>query len=139
MYENENIVEVLGQPTKVKKMRKNGSLILGQEQDTLGGGFTEDQSFSGILSNMMIFDYELPKDQILQFLNCKPLNLRNSKPFVDFNDLSKDWSFNGSVKMTEESLDKICQSSFSKTYLSYSDAMIFMQAYDLCSITTGKQ
>ena len=139
MYENENIVKILGKLQEVKKIRKNGILFLGQEQDSFGGGFTHDQSFSGIISNLMIFDYELPEDQILQFLHCESLDLENSKPFLDFTDLSNDWSFNGSEKTSEESVDKICQSNFRKTYVTYSDAMTFTKAYDICKITTGKQ
>ena len=140
VYQNDKtIVKVFGQSTKIKKLRKNGYVFLGQEQDEFGGGFFKDQSFSGIISNLMLFNYELPEDQILKYIHCDSLDLGISKSFLDFNDLSNDWSFNGSVKVTEESLDKICQSNFRKTYLHYHDGMTFMQAYDVCKITTGKQ
>lgn len=39
-------------------------MVLGQEQDSLGGGFQTSQSFQGMLSNVNVWDEVLAKDEI---------------------------------------------------------------------------
>ncbi|XP_078353573.1 uncharacterized protein LOC144638230 [Oculina patagonica] len=45
-------------------IRKGGTLVLGQEQDSVGGGFQASQSFQGMLSNLNLWDRLLPTSQI---------------------------------------------------------------------------
>lgn len=55
--------------TNLKKdhtIRAGGSLVLGQEQDSLGGSFESDQSYQGMLSNLNIWDKVLTATQIQQ-------------------------------------------------------------------------
>lgn len=40
-------------------IRSGGSLVLGQDQDLLAGGFESDQSFQGLLTNLNVWDYVL--------------------------------------------------------------------------------
>ena len=40
------------------------SLILGQEQDSLGGSFDSDQAWDGLLDELLIFDAVIPESQI---------------------------------------------------------------------------
>ena len=47
-----------------------GSLTLGQEQDTLGGGFEQSQSLKGILKDVNIWSYELPASTINEISGC---------------------------------------------------------------------
>ena len=37
-------------------IRQGGTLVLGQEQDSVGGGFDESQSFQGMFSNVNVWD-----------------------------------------------------------------------------------
>ena len=46
------------------EIRRNGILVLGQDQDQLGGGFREEQSFQGMLSNVNVWSTVLPGTQI---------------------------------------------------------------------------
>ena len=45
-------------------IRQGGTLVLGQDQDSVGGGFDSTQSFQGMLSNVNIWDHVLPQTQI---------------------------------------------------------------------------
>lgn len=45
-------------------IRSGGSLVLGQEQDSLGGSFTSAQSFQGLLTNLNVWDLALCPDTI---------------------------------------------------------------------------
>ena len=41
-----------------------GSLVLGQEQDSVGGGFVSSSSFQGSLTNVNVWSYVLPESKI---------------------------------------------------------------------------
>ena len=45
-------------------IRSGGSLMLGQEQDSVGGGLSSAQSFQGFLSNLNMWDYVLCQEII---------------------------------------------------------------------------
>ena len=46
------------------EIKSGGTLVLGQEQDSLGGGFEAHQSFQGMLSNINVWDHVIPYSQI---------------------------------------------------------------------------
>ena len=46
------------------KIQPNGSFILAQEQDSLGGHFDKHQSFQGTLTNVNMWDHVLPPEKI---------------------------------------------------------------------------
>lgn len=58
----------------IKRFVKTGaitgapSVILGQDQDTYGGGFDAKQCFVGMLSNFHMWDYVLPAAEIRQYM-----------------------------------------------------------------------
>ena len=45
-------------------IKEGGSLVLGQDQDTVGDGFNADQSFRGTLSNVNVWDHKLTDTRI---------------------------------------------------------------------------
>ena len=45
-------------------IRSGGTLVLGQEQDSVGGGFDADQSFQGMISNVNMWNLVLTDDQV---------------------------------------------------------------------------
>ena len=47
-------------------IKKGGVLVLGQDQDSDGGGFLKSQSFIGELANCNMWSYALDANQILQ-------------------------------------------------------------------------
>lgn len=47
-------------------IRGGGCLILGQEQDSLGGEFNAGESFQGYLVNLNVWSYVLPEHAINQ-------------------------------------------------------------------------
>lgn len=50
-------------------IRSGGSLVLGQDQDSLAGGFQSSQSFQGLLANLNMWDYVLCPEAISRM--CK--------------------------------------------------------------------
>ena len=47
-------------------IRQGGTLVLGQEQDSVGGGFDTSQSFQGLLSNVNVWNHVLSAAQITE-------------------------------------------------------------------------
>jgi len=41
-------------------------VLIGQEQDAVGGGFNVEESFVGEMSQMVMFDYALSPDEVLE-------------------------------------------------------------------------
>jgi len=41
-------------------------VLVGQEQDVVGGGFNVEESFVGELSQMVMFDYALSADEVVE-------------------------------------------------------------------------
>ena len=65
LYKN-GIKKYTGTLSTGTSITPNGSLILAQEQDTIGGGFDSSQAFVGILDEVVIYDKILNESQILQ-------------------------------------------------------------------------
>ncbi|KAL9975577.1 hypothetical protein ACROYT_G012753 [Oculina patagonica] len=51
-------------------IRSGGSLILGQDQDSLAGGFQSSQSFQGLMANLNVWDYVLCPEVIARMSNA---------------------------------------------------------------------
>ena len=62
-----------GSGTNFKKdyeIKADGSLVLGQDQDTPGGGFQSSQSFKGSLTNVNVWSVYLKVDKITRLSEC---------------------------------------------------------------------
>ncbi|HMA83474.1 MAG TPA: LamG-like jellyroll fold domain-containing protein [Candidatus Thermoplasmatota archaeon] len=65
LYKN-GIKKYTGTLSTGTSITPNGSLILSQEQDTIGGGFDPSQAFVGVLDEIVVYDKILNESQILQ-------------------------------------------------------------------------
>ncbi|NXX15774.1 NPTX2 protein, partial [Podargus strigoides] len=66
-------------------IKPGGVLILGQEQDTVGGRFDATQAFVGELSQFNIWDRVLKAEDIMNIANCSTNMPGNIIPWVDNN------------------------------------------------------
>ncbi|XP_038619788.1 neuronal pentraxin-2 [Tachyglossus aculeatus] len=66
-------------------IKPGGILILGQEQDTVGGRFDATQAFVGELSQFNIWDRVLRAEEIMNIANCSTNMPGNIIPWVDNN------------------------------------------------------
>ena len=69
------------------EIKSGGTLVLGQEQDSVGGGFEANQSFQGMLSNVDVWDRVLLGPQIKEMSkSCLmgELNAGNVYKWTDF-------------------------------------------------------
>lgn len=58
------------QDTLFEPVLRNGTLILGQEQDDFAGGFDFKQSYSGSISQVGFWDRVLSEEEIAAMANC---------------------------------------------------------------------
>uniref|UniRef100_A0A8D0FZL1 Neuronal pentraxin 2 n=1 Tax=Sphenodon punctatus TaxID=8508 RepID=A0A8D0FZL1_SPHPU len=66
-------------------IKPGGVLIIGQEQDTVGGRFDATQAFVGELSQFNIWDRVLKAEDIMNIANCSTNMPGNIIPWVDNN------------------------------------------------------
>ncbi|XP_032972591.1 neuronal pentraxin receptor [Rhinolophus ferrumequinum] len=64
-------------------IKPHGILILGQEQDTLGGRFDATQAFVGDIAQFNLWDHALTPAQVLGIANCTGPLLGNVVPWED--------------------------------------------------------
>ncbi|ELW58491.1 Neuronal pentraxin receptor [Tupaia chinensis] len=64
-------------------IKPHGILILGQEQDTLGGRFDATQAFVGDIAQFNLWDHALTPTQVLGIANCTAPLLGNVVPWED--------------------------------------------------------
>lgn len=73
--------------------------ILGQEQDSYGGGFDAGQSFIGMISRLHLWDYVLSSAEIKRYLNDT-----NFTPGNVFNWRALDYEIKGQVVLDDEDI-----------------------------------
>ena len=80
-------------------IREGGTLVLGQDQDHVGGGFQADQSLQGMLSYVNVWDRVLGTLQIEEMsLSCLP-DKGNEGNVYKWNDFLRQ----GGVKLVKPS------------------------------------
>ena len=62
----------------------NGTFILGQEQDSYGGGFEQSQSFFGQMYGVNMWDTVLPAEEILRLSKNCTHGVGNYLRWIDF-------------------------------------------------------
>ena len=67
-------------------IRQGGTLVLGQEQDSVGGDFQKSQSFQGMLSNVHVWDRVLPATQIKEISTSCVLDEWNEANVYEWSD-----------------------------------------------------
>ncbi|XP_066946136.1 uncharacterized protein [Macrobrachium rosenbergii] len=72
------------------RIRPGGSLILGQDQDSVLGGFNEFESLSGRLVDVRLYDLLLTADQMISFTSCQDVRAENS-PIVSLENAQEDF------------------------------------------------
>lgn len=81
------------------KIKDHGTLVLGQEQDSVGGGFETAQSFQGMLSNVNIWDRAFKSSKIKEMSKSCLLDRENEGNVYKWRDFIRK----GGVKLVKPS------------------------------------
>ena len=65
-------------------IKAGGSLVLGQDQDNVGGGFKSSECFRGTLTNVNVWSYFLPKKAIIAFSKSCSFGMGDVYKWSDF-------------------------------------------------------
>ena len=65
-------------------IRAGGTLVLGQDQDSLGGSFDASQSFVGLMSDVNVWDHVLTARKISRLSKSCPSGDGNVLKWSDF-------------------------------------------------------
>ncbi|XP_069159957.1 uncharacterized protein [Procambarus clarkii] len=90
---------------QVMSLPLNSTLILGQDQDSLGGGFETDQVFRGHMTQVNIWNRSLSQQEVEDIAKCKQLGQGN----IFSSDTDDVEVFGASV--SQERLATLCQTT----------------------------
>ncbi|KAF2363426.1 Low-density lipoprotein (LDL) receptor class A repeat [Trinorchestia longiramus] len=137
IYLNDRIIsgEIRTSTNKGLSIEEGGVIILGQEQDLYGEGFSASQSFEGILADYNIVFGIADTHSIENFIKCDSYSFEDV--IVSFENFSQKWSVNGSVESTSYQANDICQTSNS-TFVVFAEFRSLEDSAKLCNKLKGE-
>jgi hypothetical protein len=85
VYKDGSLVKTMVDVQTGMQIKGGGIWVIGQDQDSFGGGFEAVNSFKGILTEVNIWNRALVSDEIKSFSNdCGSLVQGNYKAYSDF-------------------------------------------------------
>jgi len=110
-----------------------GIMILGQEQDTFGGGFDPRESFSGQIAQFNMFTRELGASEIKSMFTC------NGDPKGDLIEWTQSkWAKEGEADFSPIRVTEFCAKPFSNDMVIIPEAVTFADATNICESISGE-
>ncbi|XP_071544757.1 uncharacterized protein [Panulirus ornatus] len=113
-------------------LQANGSYIIGQEQDTFGGGFQRDQSFSGEITHLNYWARVLDGHTIRQAAACRDLQEGDALRWS-----TQRWRLSGEVRWRVRPKEEVCDTS-TRTITIFLDRFTLPAAINLCQVVGGE-
>ncbi|XP_071547709.1 uncharacterized protein [Panulirus ornatus] len=111
-----------------------GLLIIGQEQDVLGGDFDPTQSLNADLALLAIYDRKLTRQQLQTLSSCKNISLT---PILNFDKLQQNFEVTGDVNVSTVQLEEPCSPETYRLFL-FPEKRNFHEQKILCGGFGGK-
>ncbi|KAK8393089.1 hypothetical protein O3P69_013253 [Scylla paramamosain] len=112
----------------------NGVFIIGQEQDSLGGGFQRDQSFSGELTHLNVWRSVLDEATVNQIWSCKEVIQGDA---LAWTSVQESWLTEGEASWSMQSKEEVC-STQTRVVTVFPDRFSLRQAQHLCHVVGGE-
>ena len=127
--------ETYNQPTE---LISNGSLIVGQNQDSLdtSGFFDHRKAFSGQVTQVQMWSVVLNPTEIKDLADCKVQNTQETQEIVFWNNL-QGWELSN-VNTTEVNLEKLCTRSVLLDRLIWLKHVSYDHIFEICNKVEGK-
>ncbi|KAK8401438.1 hypothetical protein O3P69_002897 [Scylla paramamosain] len=109
----------------------NGAYIIGQEQDSFGGNFQQDQSYSGEIAHLSFWDSYLSQDEIIRIAECQE---PKEQPLLGWS--SQEWELQGEVYSQFRPLEDIC-SSHTRTFKMFLKRQTLQRSLHFCRVVGG--
>ncbi|XP_068240407.1 uncharacterized protein [Palaemon carinicauda] len=116
-------------------IRGGGQLFIGQEQDNLGGGFNELQSFRGSLADLRIYAKKLATGKTKRYTSCQSFSV-SQEPLLEFRNISTTFEV-GEVEIEDFNGASLC-SKKKKFDFVFPEPRLFNEAEMLCRALGGR-
>ena len=110
-----------------------GTVILGQDADSLGGGFDENQALSGTISEFHLWDRPLSEEEIRKLLDCNIDEQSLGGSLINWKSVSS-WKIHN---VTIEDIDNICNEDSAPEFMIFNQRMSFDQIKFSCEVMGG--
>ncbi|XP_045118960.1 uncharacterized protein LOC123508957 isoform X2 [Portunus trituberculatus] len=110
----------------------NGSLVLGQEQDSLGGGFDKTQAFIGDLSQVSLWSRVLSSGEVARLAACE-----DSGHGDVFASDEIQLEEKGSITTTWMPLEDLCRPPIKSQFFFLPETRLFSEARAVCEAFNG--
>ena len=117
-------------------LKTDGVMIFGQEQDSLGGFFDENQAFSGELSQVELWSIQLDSATIAALANCEQETAFVQSRVVAWNRTLDEWSIKN-VEKSSMQLESLCKPRILQDYLIWAEPVTYQQISDYCRRLDG--
>ncbi|ROT78797.1 putative glycine receptor subunit alpha-4 isoform X3 [Penaeus vannamei] len=118
-------------PMTSESLVGSGAYIIGQEQDSFGGGFQRDQSFSGEITQLNFWSRVLDEGTIRKFASCAEEEAGDALAWD-----SQVWDVYGKVRWMVRQKDDICQQQ-KRSFTIFPDRFSLSEALHLCQVVGG--
>ena len=109
---------------------------MGQEQDSLGGFFDENQAFSGEMTQVEMWSLKLDDLTIKSISDCQQETAFIQSRVVTWNSTLDEWTENN-VNKSILPLDNFCQIQVLNNYLIWANPVTYPQISDYCRRVEG--
>ncbi|XP_042218234.1 uncharacterized protein LOC121863580 [Homarus americanus] len=119
-------------PAVTGPLEANGAYVIGQEQDSMGGGFQRDQSFSGEITLLSFWNRILDFTTVRKLASCE---IQEEGDVVGWSSLS--WNISGEVSWRVQDLDEVCERA-TRHITIFHDRFSLSGALHLCKVVGGR-
>ncbi|KAK4320578.1 hypothetical protein Pmani_008582 [Petrolisthes manimaculis] len=108
-----------------------GAYVIGQEQDSFGGSFQRDQSFSGEITQLNFWQTELPQRTIAKMAACESVEEGDALGWRE-----QEWRLEGEVTTQYHPYHTFCKSS-GRSFTFFPNRFSLIKALHLCQVVGG--
>ncbi|KAK8397292.1 hypothetical protein O3P69_004770 [Scylla paramamosain] len=110
-----------------------GTLFVGQEQDSPGGGFNEFQSLRGSVGDLRVYGEVLPLEQMKALTACQAPNALE-EPLIDFSNVTGDFEVSDATLLEAPPPCDLRGEAF---HVVFPEPRLFREAQQLCHVLGG--
>ncbi|KAG7166367.1 Neuronal pentraxin-2-like 8 [Homarus americanus] len=118
-------------PGPTTPLEGGGAFVIGQEQDSLGGGFQRDQSFCGEITHLNIWSRTLDHHTLTQVWSCE-----GGQPgdLLSWSSSLESWQIDGETSWVQRSRHDLCHPT-TRIITIFPDRFNLAQADHLCHVS----
>ncbi|KAG7171177.1 Glutamate-gated chloride channel alpha-like 1, partial [Homarus americanus] len=132
--EGGRVVQTLDSRKKTEGVTGGGVLMLGQDQDVVGGGTEATQSLHGYLADLQLLDRVLSQSEMAAYTSCADGMDWNA--LVNFNDVEESFDFGEVTNLVDLAYESAC-SGFDIHASLFPESRVFMDSDLFCSSLGG--